>query len=84
MFGELTKAQVEDIVILHYTGCQKPWKFYYINELSKATIPYLKEIALQGKWFSIIKVVTLYVVWLVYYKTGICNIVRKKISSDRE
>ena len=81
-FGELTKTQVENVVILHYTGHQKPWKFYYINELSKTTIPYLKEIALQGKWFSIIKLVILYVVWLVYYKTGICNIVRKKMTRD--
>ncbi|MGN0264578.1 MAG: glycosyltransferase family 8 protein [Oliverpabstia sp.] len=83
-FGKLTKDQVEDIVILHYTGYQKPWLFYYIYELSKAAIPYLKEIALQGKWFSIIKVAILYAFWLIYYKTGICNVVRKKILPDRE
>ena len=81
--GQLTKNQINDIVVLHYTGYQKPWKFYYINELSKAAIPYWKEIALQGKWFSIIKVAVLYVAWLVCYKTGVCNIVRKEMAKGK-
>ena len=76
---KLTKTQIDDIVILHYSGYQKPWKFYYINELSKAVIPYWKEIALQGKWLSIVKVIVLYMAWLVYYKTGICKAFRKKM-----
>lgn len=75
---KLTKTQIDDIVILHYTGYQKPWKFYYIYELSKAVVPYWKEIALQGKWLSIVKVIVLYMAWLVYYKTGICKVFRKK------
>ena len=76
-FGELTQDQIKDIAILHYAGAQKPWFFYYIHELSKAAIPYWKEIALQGKWFSIVKIALLYGLWLVYYKTRVCNIVRK-------
>ena len=77
--GELTRKQMDKIVILHYAGNVKPWKFYYIYELSKAVIPYWKEVALQGKWLSIIKVSVLYGAWLLYYKTGVCKIVRKKM-----
>lgn len=83
ILGELTKDQMNDIAILHYTGYLKPWIFYYINELSKAAIPYWKEVALQGKWFSIVKIAVLYVLWLVYYKTGICNIIRKVMSKRK-
>lgn len=76
-FGKLTKYQCDQIAILHYAGHQKPWLFYYIYGLSKAAIPYWKEIALQGKWFSIIKIAVLYGFWLVYYKTGVCKIIRR-------
>lgn len=76
-FGNLTKEQIKKIMILHYAGLQKPWLFYYLHDLSKAAIPYLKEIALRGKWFSLMKLGILYALWLVYYKTGICKIVRK-------
>lgn len=75
--------QMNDIVILHYAGTQKPWLPYYLYELSKAAIPYWREIASQGKWFSIIKIAVLYMAWQVYYKTGICNIVRKEMSKRK-
>ena len=78
-FGNLTKDQIKDIAILHYAGTHKPWLFYCLYELSSAAVPYFKEIALQGKWLSIIKEILLYIVWIVYYKTGVCNIVRKRI-----
>ena len=73
----LTQAQINDIVILHYAGPYKPWIFYYLHDLSRAAIPYWREVALRGKWLSIIKIGVLYALWLVYYKTGICNFVRK-------
>lgn len=73
----LTQDQISDIVILHYAGSHKPWIFYYLHDLSRAAIPYWREVALRGKWLSIVKIGVLYALWLVYYKTGICNIVRK-------
>lgn len=73
----LTPDQVNDIAILHYAGICKPWFFYYLHDLSRAAIPYWREVALRGKWLSIVKIGVLYALWLVYYKTGICNIVRK-------
>ena len=82
-YGKLTRAQVDNIVVLHYAGTHKPWLFYYLHELSKAAVPYFKEIALQGKWLSIIKEIVLYMAWLVYYKMGICNIVRKRMSKGK-
>ena len=75
----LTQEQINDIVILHYAGFSKPWVFYSLHDLSSAAIPYWKEVMLQGKWLMIIKMVVLYGGWLVYYKTGLCNIVRRKI-----
>lgn len=75
----LTQNQIKDIAILHYAGFHKPWVFYSLHDLSSAAIPYWKEIALRGKWLSIVKIGVLYALWLVYYKTGICNIVRKVI-----
>lgn len=75
--GKLTQAQIDGIVVLHYAGPQKPWLFYYLHELSKASVPYLREIALQGRWLYLIKLIVLYLLWLVYYKTGICKIFRK-------
>ena len=82
-YGKLTRAQVDNIVVLHYAGTHKPWLFYYLHELSKAAVPYFKEIALQGKWLSIIKELVLYMAWLIYYKTGICNIVRRRMSKGK-
>lgn len=76
-FGELTQEQIKDIAILHYSGDKKPWHCYDIYELSEAAIPYWNAVASQGKWFSIVKMAVLYGFWLVYYKTGVCNIVRK-------
>lgn len=76
-FVSLTQDQINDIVILHYAGSHKPWVFYYLHDLSRAAIPYWREVALRGKWLSIVKIGVLYALWLVYYKTGICNIVRK-------
>lgn len=73
----LTQDEVNDIAILHYAGSHKPWLFYYLHDLSRTAIPYWREVALRGKWLSIIKIGVLYALWLVYYKTGICNIVRK-------
>lgn len=75
----LTEEQINNIAILHYAGFHKPWFFYSLHDLSSAAIPYWQEVALRGKWLSIIKIGVLYALWLVYYKTGICNIVRKVI-----
>lgn len=77
--ASLTQNQINDISILHYAGFHKPWVFYSLRDLSSASIPYWQEVALRGKWLSIIKIEVLYALWLVYYKTGICNIVRKVI-----
>lgn len=77
IFKKLTKEQAQHIAILHYAGCEKPWFFYSLHKLSKSAIPYLREIALQGKWLSILRITILYALWLVYDKTGICHIVRK-------
>lgn len=82
-FSELTTEQYNDMVILHYAGSEKPWILYQIYYLSKAAIPYWREVALQGKWFSVMKIVILYALWLVYYKTGICHIVRKELSKRK-
>ena len=76
-FNKLTCDQHNYVVILHYAGFQKPWSFNYNKELSKAVRPYWKEVFLQGRWLSIIKVTVLYFLWLVYDSTGICKIVRK-------
>lgn len=80
-FGKMTKAQINDIVVLHYAGLPKPWIFYYIYELSNAAVPYIKEIAFQGKWLSLIKLIVLYLFWLL--KTGIYEIVRKVMSKGK-
>lgn len=76
-FKELTKEQINEIAIFHYAGSEKPWTLYQIHSLSKAAIPYWKEVALQGKWLSVAVISVLYFLWMVYYKTGICHIVRK-------
>lgn len=73
----LTEEQNDDIIVLHYAGLQKPWSVYYLHELSRASVPYFREIALQGRWLYLIKLIVLYLLWLVYYKTGICKIFRK-------
>ena len=78
-FDRLTHEQRNDIAILHYAGFHKPWVFYSLHDLSNAAIPYWREVALRGKWLSIVKISVLYALWLIYYKTGICNIVRKVI-----
>lgn len=77
--ASLTQDQINDISILHYAGFHKPWVFYSLHDLSSAAIPYWEEVALRGKWLSIVKIGVLYALWLIYYKTGICNIVRKVI-----
>ena len=79
IFGELTPEQVDGIVILHFAGCRKPWLFYYLHDLGKAAIPYYKELISQGRWFPVAKMIILYALWLVYYKTGICHYVRRKL-----
>ena len=79
IFGELTPEQVDGIVILHFAGVRKPWLFYYLHDLGKAAIPYYKELISQGRWFPVAKMIILYALWLVYYKTGICHYVRRKL-----
>ena len=76
-YKKMTCDQHDDVVVLHYAGYQKPWNFICIKELSAAVRPYWKEVFLQGRWFSIIKVTFLYLIWLIYDSTGVCNIVRK-------
>lgn len=73
----LAQDQIKNIAILHYAGLHKPWLFYDLHDLSEVAIPYWREVALRGKWLSIVKIGVLYALWLIYYKTGICNIVRK-------
>lgn len=82
-FKKLTKDQIDNIIILHYAGGQKPWLFYYLHDLSEIAVPYVKEIALQRKWLSLIKLMVLYAAWLVYDKTGVCHIVRKGLSKGK-
>ena len=82
-YQDLTPEQIEKIAILHYAGNLKPWEFYSIHSLSKAAIPYWREVALQGKWFAVIKIVVLYALWLIYYKTGIYRIIRKVLLKQK-
>lgn len=78
-FRELSPDQIKKIAILHYAGHQKPWLVYHLHDLSKAVIPYWKEIASQGKWLSVATMMILYGLWLVYDKTGISKIVRGRM-----
>lgn len=76
---KVKQEQIDKSVILHYAGGRKPWLFYYLHDLADAALPYWKEVALQGRWLSIIKMAVLYALWLVYFKTGICHFVRKEL-----